>query len=90
MRYIDADALIEYIQETVCGKCGDISDGIKCKSCGIDDTLDFLENAPTADVVPKSEVIEEYRKKVYSKMESTPFSAESTYNAFCEKLKRKW
>lgn len=55
-RYIDSDALIEDIQETVCGKCGDISDGIKCKSCGIDDTLGFLENAPTADVVPKSEV----------------------------------
>lgn len=54
-RYIDADALIEYIQETICAKCGDISDGIKCKSCGIDDTLYFLENAPTADVVPKSE-----------------------------------
>ncbi|MEE1046055.1 MAG: hypothetical protein U0M60_01385 [Clostridia bacterium] len=61
-RYIDADALEEYIQETICAKCGDISDGIKCKSCGIDDTLDFLENAPTEDVVPRSEVekLEEY------------------------------
>ena len=55
-RYIDADALEEYIQETICAKCGDISDGIKCKSCGIDDTFDFLENAPTEDVVPRSEV----------------------------------
>ena len=53
MRYIDADALIEKIQETVCTKCGDIYDGIKCKSCGIDDTLNFLEDAPTADVVPR-------------------------------------
>lgn len=58
MRYIDADALIEKIQETVCTKCGDIYDGIKCKSCGIDDTLNFLEDAPTADVVPR----EEYEK----------------------------
>lgn len=56
MRYIDADALIEDIQETICAKCGDIFDGIKCKSCGIDDTLDFLENAPTADVVPRQEL----------------------------------
>ena len=50
-RYIDADALIEKIQETVCTKCGDIYDGIKCKSCEIDDTLNFLQDAPTADVV---------------------------------------
>lgn len=56
MRYIDVDALIEKIQETVCTKCGDIYDGIKCKSCGIDDTLNFLEDAPTADVVPRDEV----------------------------------
>lgn len=55
MRYIDADALIEKIQETVCTKCGDIYDGIKCKSCGIDDTLNFLEDAPTVDVVPREE-----------------------------------
>ena len=55
MRYIDVDALIEKIQETVCTKCGDIYDGIKCKSCGIDDTLNFLEDAPTADVVPRGE-----------------------------------
>ena len=53
-RYIDADGLIEELQETICSKCN-MYDGIKCKSCGIDDTLDFLENAQTADVVPKSE-----------------------------------
>ena len=46
-RYIDADALITDIQETICAKCN-MHDGIKCKSCGIDDTLDSLENAPTA------------------------------------------
>jgi hypothetical protein len=54
-RYIDVDALIESIQDTICNKC-DMYDGVKCKSCGIDDTLDFLETAPSADVVPKSEV----------------------------------
>ena len=60
-RYIDADALIESIQETLCSKC-DKYDGIKCKSCGIDDTLDFLDTAPTADVAPKSEVEETVKK----------------------------
>ena len=62
MRYIDVDALIEKIQETVCTKCGDIYDGIKCKSCGIDDTLNFLEDAPTADVVPMGEVQEIFKE----------------------------
>lgn len=73
MRYIDVDALIEKIQETVCTKCGDIYDGIKCKSCGIDDTLNFLEDAPTADVVPRDEVA-----KVFEEIEeiiTKPFTA---------------
>ena len=50
-RYIDADWLIEKLQETICSKCN-MYDGIKCKSCSIDDTLDFLENALTAEVAP--------------------------------------
>ena len=72
MRYIDADALIEKIQETVCTKCGDIYDGIKCKSCGIDDTLNFLEDAPTADVVPRDEVA-----KIFEEIESVLFTVAS-------------
>ena len=68
-RYIDADALIESIQETLCSKC-DKYDGIKCKSCGIDDTLDFLDTAPTADVAPKSEAINEYLAKVLEKKDT--------------------
>ena len=71
-RYIDADALIEKIQETVCTKCGDIYDGIKCKSCGIDDTLNFLEDAPTADVVPRDEVA-----KIFEEIESVLFTVAS-------------
>lgn len=69
-RYIDADALIEDIQETICAECCDISDGIKCKSCGIDDTLDFLENAPTADVAPKSEVAREIIEETFERIKA--------------------
>lgn len=30
---------------------------------------DFLNSIPDADVAPRAEIIEEYRKKVYAKME---------------------
>ena len=66
-RYIDADALITDIQETICIKC-DIYNGIKCKSCGIDDTLDFLETAATADVAPKTEVAREIFEELQHNM----------------------
>lgn len=87
-RYIDADAFIEDIQETICAKCGDISDGIKCKSCGIDDTLDFLENAPTADVVPKREVEELQAKVARLRKENTELlvSKETDIHISMEKL----
>jgi hypothetical protein len=60
----------------------DTNELFKCETCRRykgDKCLAWCENGecyspnmkkiPTADVVPKSEVIEEYRKKVYSKME---------------------
>ena len=85
-RYIDADALITDIQETICMKCG-IDDGIKCKSCGIDDTLDFLETARTADVVPKSEVDKWYHEYHAIKDE---LKQEKMYHRETEKLTDKY
>ena len=52
-RYIDVDALLENIQQKHCDKCN-MYDGLKCKTCELDDTIYYLENAPTADVVPKN------------------------------------
>ena len=92
MRYIDADALIEKIQETICTKCGDIYDGIKCKSCEIDDTLNFLQDAPTADVVPRDEVA-----KIFEEIERNIFKLETPYQTLhciprglIEELKEKY
>ena len=56
-RYINKDEFIAQIQDNFCTECNNY-DGVKCKSCGIDDTIEMVENANEADVVPKSEVEE--------------------------------
>ena len=48
-RYIDVASRIAYIKRVYCDKCNH-HDGIKCKSCGIDDALMLLEEAPEEDV----------------------------------------
>ena len=54
-RYIDADALIENVKRVYCTDCNNYNE-VRCRACGTDDALDMIEDAPTADVVPKSEV----------------------------------
>ena len=54
-RYIDAEALTDYMLERyndLCEKHGDYDH----YTTGYGDAIDVIENAPTADVVPKSEV----------------------------------
>lgn len=55
-RYIDADALLERMRLTYCKDCNSYNE-VMCRSCLMDDALTTLEDCPTADVVPKSEVI---------------------------------
>lgn len=55
-RYIDADALIEDIKRVYCTDCNSYN-GVRCKACGTGDALDMVEDAPTADVVPRAEVV---------------------------------
>ena len=49
-RYIDAEALTERLRLQFCKDCNSYKE-IRCRSCDIDDTIDFIEDAPTADVV---------------------------------------
>ena len=49
-RYIDADSRIAYIKRVYCAECNN-HDGIKCKTCPMDDALMVLEEAPDEDVV---------------------------------------
>lgn len=54
-RYIDADALLERMRLTFCKDCNNYN-GIVCRGCAMDDALDALEDAPTADVAPRAEI----------------------------------
>ena len=69
-RYIDADALLEDLQQKHCNKCN-MYDGLKCKTCELDDTIYYLENAPAADVAPKSEV-DRWRLQLEAVLEEIP------------------
>ena len=60
-RYIDADAFISEKRELYCKDCDQRKRGKQivyhigdapCRSCGINDLLDALDDAPAADVEP--------------------------------------
>lgn len=54
-RYINEDEFIAWVKEHYCTEC-DNYNGVRCRACWIDDAIDLVEDAPEADVVPKSEV----------------------------------
>lgn len=56
-RYINEDEFIAWVKEHWCADCQN-DNGLRCRACWIDDAIDIVEEAPAADVVPKSEVDE--------------------------------
>ena len=49
-RLIAVNARIEEIRKAYCTNC-DNYDGVRCRSCWVDDGIGFLEDAPTVDAV---------------------------------------
>lgn len=49
--YIERDALMLRIKEIHCAEC-DSYNGVRCRACWVDDTLDYIGSEPTADVAP--------------------------------------
>ena len=49
--YIERDALIRRIKEIHCAEC-DSYHGVRCRACWVDDTLDYIDSEPAADVEP--------------------------------------
>ena len=49
--YIDREALMRRIKEIHCAKC-DSYHGVRCRACWVDDTLDYIDSEPAADVAP--------------------------------------
>ena len=48
--YIEREALMRRIKEIHCAEC-DSYHGVRCRACWVDDTLDYIDSEPTADVV---------------------------------------
>jgi hypothetical protein len=49
-RYIDADKAVEEARLSYCKDC-DSYNGVRCRACGFDDAMMYIEDAPEADVV---------------------------------------
>ena len=49
--YIEREALIRRIKEIHCAEC-DSYNGVRCRACWVDDTLDYIDSEPAADVAP--------------------------------------
>lgn len=48
MRLIDADDRIEFIKNAYCPGC-DNYNGVRCRTCSINETIEAIDDAPTAD-----------------------------------------
>ena len=49
--YIERGALMRRIKEIHCDEC-DSYHGVRCRACWVDDTLDYIDSEPAADVAP--------------------------------------
>ena len=49
--YIEREALMRQIKEIHCADC-DSYHGVRCRACWVDDTLDYIDSEPAADVAP--------------------------------------
>ena len=49
--YIEREALMLRIKEIHCAEC-DSYNGVRCRACWVDDTLDYIDSEPAADVAP--------------------------------------
>ena len=47
--YIEREALMRQIKEIHCADCNSYH-GVRCRSCWVDDTLDYIDSEPAADV----------------------------------------
>ena len=49
--YIERGTLMRRIKEIHCAEC-DSYHGVRCRACWVDDTLDYIDSEPDADVAP--------------------------------------
>ena len=49
--YIERETLMRRIKEIHCAEC-DSYHGVRCRACWVDDTFDYIDSEPAADVAP--------------------------------------
>lgn len=79
-RLIDANARIEEIRKVYCINC-DNYDGVRCRSCWVDDGIGFLEDAPTVDAV---EVVHGRWEKCWQEISKHYFRCSSCHTAYMD------
>ena len=57
-RYINEDEFVAWVKQHWCSDCNN-DNGLRCRACWLDDAIDIVEEAPEADVAPRSEVARE-------------------------------
>ena len=63
--YIEREALMRKIKEIHCAEC-DSYHGVRCRACWVDDTLDYIDSEPAADVAPVRHGRWEKQRGIYS------------------------
>lgn len=81
--YIEREALMRKIKEVHCAEC-DSYHGVRCRSCWVDDTLDYIDSEPAADVAPVVRCKDCRKFKTYSCR-----MVASGYDDFCSYGERK-
>ena len=64
-RYIDADKVLEKINK-ICNRCGKMNEnnGVMCGACYFDDAKDMIDDFPTAEVIFKKNLKEEFEREI--------------------------
>ena len=74
--YIEREALMRQIKEIHCAECNSYH-GVRCRACWVDDTLDYIDSEPAADVAPVRHgrwILDEKRYVIYCSECSAPVS----------------
>ena len=80
-RYINEDEFIAWVKEHYCSDCNN-DNGLRCRVCWLDDAIDLVEEAPPADVAPKSEVAREIFKEILNIIRAYEFDALTAKNDY--------
>ena len=83
-RYIDAEKAVEEARLSYCKDC-DSYNGVKCRACGFDDAMMYIEDAPEADVVEvvRCKDCEEYFPEAEGRGYCGVFDCNNPEDCFC-------